>query len=199
MFPCPDSLVCSCPYTPVLPTFFPLTATQPLPTSPATSLTPPPDQKFIKTEELSSILSKFYGDIIKAINAQPHGHANHDAVVRQTKCNFCGKAHYIHDCEPVNEYACAGKCKCNNEGKVVLPTGAFIPCNIPGTLLQQRFNEWHRCNPNQLAVPLSMMMHTIINPPSPTSSYRHTHTTYQILVTDHIASLEAELFALKAH
>jgi hypothetical protein len=42
------------------------------------------------------------------------------------------------------------------------------------------------------------MMHTIINPPSPTSSYAHTHVTYQLLATDHIALLEAELFTLKA-
>ena len=42
------------------------------------------------------------------------------------------------------------------------------------------------------------MMHTIIDPPSPTSSHAHTHATYQLSTTDRIASLEAELFALKA-
>jgi len=183
---------------PVPPTFLSPTTIQPLPTSPATSPTPPPDQKFIKTEELGAILSKFYKDIIEAINAQPRGRANRDAAVRQTDCNFCGKAHYIRDCELVDEYIRAGKCKRNSEGKVVLPTGAFIPRDIPGTLLRERFDEWHRCNPNQLAVPSSTMMHTIIDPPGPTSSYAHTHMTYQLSATDHIASLEAELFALKA-
>jgi len=56
---------------PVPPTFLASTATQPLPTSPATSPTPPPDQKFVKTEELGAVLSKFYKDIIEAINTQP--------------------------------------------------------------------------------------------------------------------------------
>src|SRR6266446_2727403 len=34
--------------------------------------------------------------------------------------------------------------------------------------------------------------------PSSTSSYAHTHATYQLSATDRIASLKAELFALKA-
>jgi hypothetical protein len=42
------------------------------------------------------------------------------------------------------------------------------------------------------------MMHTIIDPPGPTSSHAHTRATYQLSTTDRIASLEAELFALKA-
>jgi hypothetical protein len=119
---------------PVLPTFLPPTVTQPLPMLPTTPPIPALDQKFVKTKELSSIFSK---DIIEAINAQPHGWANHDAPVRQTDCNFCGKGHYIRDCDLVNDYAHAGKCKHNNEGKVILPTGAFIPCDIPATLLQE--------------------------------------------------------------
>jgi hypothetical protein len=117
--------------------------------------------------------------------------------VRQTDCNFCSKGHYIHDCDLVNNYAHAGKCKCNNEGKVVLPTGAFIPRDIPGTLLQERFDEWHRRNPNQLAAPSSTMMHTIIDPPGSTSSYAHTHETYQLSATDRICVARSRAFRLK--
>ena len=182
--------------TPTPPTYLPIQATQPV--APATPATVVPNRNFVKTEDLNSIFSKFTKDIIEAILAHPRGRANRDAPVRQTDCNFCGGDHYIRDCELVADYARAGKCKRNNEGKVVLPTGAFMPRDIPGTLLRERFDEWHRRNPNQLAAPSSTLLHTICDPPSSTSSYAHTHATYQLSATDRIASLEAELFALKA-
>ena len=55
----------------------------------------------------------------------------------------------MRECEVVGEYIRNGKCKRNHENKLVLPSGASIPCNITGTWLRDRFNEYHRQNPNQ--------------------------------------------------
>lgn len=68
----------------------------------------------------------------------------------QTKCHFCGEpGHFMRECEVVGEYIRNGKCKRNHENKLVLPSGASIPRNITGTWLRDRFNEYHRQNPNQ--------------------------------------------------
>ena len=40
---------------------------------------------------------------------------------------MCGRPHSINRCETVTEYIQAGKCRRNYEGKVVLPSGAFVP------------------------------------------------------------------------
>ena len=60
-------------------------------------------------------------------------------------CNFCGiPSHFIRECEVVEEAIRFEKCKCSPEGKVVLPTGAYVPHSITGTWLHDRVDEWHR-------------------------------------------------------
>src|ERR1700676_4405861 len=44
-----------------------------------------------------------------------------------------------------------GKCIRNAEGRLVLPGGGFIPRHINGKDMRERFEEWHRQNPGQLA------------------------------------------------
>jgi hypothetical protein len=104
---------------------------------------------------------------------------------------MCGGPHYIKDCKVVDEYIAAGKCRRNTEGKIVLSTGAYVSRDIPGTLLMERIDEWHRRNPNQLAA--ATLIHTIdkslLYAPEP---------TYQLSSSDRIAHLESELYALKA-
>ena len=113
---------------------------------------------------------------------------------RSTSCNMCRKEHFIRDCEVVTEYICAGKCRCNTEGKVVLPSGSFIPRDIPGTLLRDRFDEWHRRNPNQLAS--GTLFHSIISSDNSPHSLP-SQPLYQLSTTDRIVSLKAELFNLR--
>jgi hypothetical protein len=68
----------------------------------------------------------------------------------QTKCHFCGEpGHFMHECEVVGEYIRIGKVKHNHENKLVLPSGAAIPQHITGNWLKDRFNEYHRQNPNE--------------------------------------------------
>jgi hypothetical protein len=159
-------------------------------------------EELIKTETLGTLFSKFTKTIIEAINQssrnRPTSSTSSATVNCNTDCNFCGKAHFIRDCDLVGDYIRAGKCKRNHEGKVVLPTGAFVPREIPGTLLRERIDEWHHRNPNQLAA--ATLVHTIgkafLNPPtSPTSITLQ--PTYQLSASDRIATLEAELFNLR--
>ena len=70
-------------------------------------------------------------------------------------CNFCGvPGHFIRECEIVEEFIRFGKCKRSPDGKVVLPSGAMVPRGIPGALMRDRVEEWHRLNPGQLAAML---------------------------------------------
>jgi hypothetical protein len=115
---------------------------------------------------------------------------------RNTDCNFCGGAHFIRECKIVDEYITAGKCRRNFEGKVVLSTGAFVPKDIPGTLLRERVDEWHHRNPNQLSV--ATLIHTISAEHVRAYTENPTQPTFQLSTADRITALEAELFNLRA-
>jgi len=123
---------------------------QPSPSS--VSYTPPPLQPVdlpptIKSEQLGSILTEFTKSIVEAIKQANMSDNNclssSSNFRRSTSCNMCRKEHFIRDCEVITEYIHAGKCRCNTEGKVVLPSSSFIPRDIPGTLLHDCFDEWH--------------------------------------------------------
>ncbi|KAG5649749.1 hypothetical protein H0H81_002198 [Sphagnurus paluster] len=44
-----------------------------------------------------------------------------------------------------------GKCQRSHEGRIVLPSRAFVPSNTPGNNIKAKINEWHQHNPSQLA------------------------------------------------
>jgi hypothetical protein len=48
-------------------------------------------------------------------------------------------------------YIAAGKCSRNQDGKLVLPSGVFVPRIIVDCNLAEQFDEWHQQNPGQLA------------------------------------------------
>lgn len=63
-------------------------------------------------------------------------------------CHYCGhQGHMVHQCAVVDEDINLGQCICNQEGRLVLPSGLFLPRTIPGTTMRDRFNEWHKHNP----------------------------------------------------
>ena len=103
----------------------------------------------------------------------------------------------------------------------MLPTGGFIPHNIPGNCLKDHIEEWHRRNPGQLAA-AQMLYHVMLNEISDTSTTSQpkvkatptliaTHQShpnifnpqinpeFQLSTNYHIASLEHELFQLCGH
>jgi hypothetical protein len=92
-----------------------------------------------------------------------------------------------------------GMCKRNSEGKVVLPSGAYVPRDIPGNLLSERIKEWHRRNPNQIAA--ATLLHTVeplksVSFHTPQNSV--TKPSFQLSTSDRIATIEAELYNLRS-
>ena len=155
----------------------------------------------VKNEEINTILSEFSKTIIDAINLNSRSRSNNSSSSDSTPrtCNFCAGPHFIRDCVEVETYIKEGKCKRNTERKIVLPTGAYVPREIPGNLLKERIEEWHRRYPNQLAT--VSLLHTIgqnkvqvqIKPQEAPTKYN-----FQLSTSDRIATIEAELFNLRS-
>lgn len=173
---------------------------------------PSHEQGFVKAEQLGTILTEFTKTIVDAIkqaNTQPRSASmpmNRGGQVNSLACNFCGGEHFIRECDLVAEYVKEGKCRRNVEGKVVLPSGAYVPREIPGKNIRERCDEWHRRNPGQLA---SGTMFNAVVLPTPTNPNPQALTfsksddnsivsTHQLSAADRIAALEAEIYSLKA-
>ena len=162
-------------------------------TSSPIATTSPISEAPIKTEQLGLLISQMAKTIerLDAMSRQSQG--NGTTAPRNKNCHFCGGAHFVRECGKVEEYITAGKCKRNAEGKVVLPSGSYVPSDIPSGLLMERINEWHRRFPNQLAA--DTMLHTVEERPS----HRATQSTvFQLTKEGRIASLEAEIQQLRA-
>ena len=151
----------------------------------------------IKTETFGSFMTELTKTIVDALNQGNRSRvvAPGTSATRNTDCNFCNGPHFIRDCKVVDEYILAGKCKRNIEGKVTLSTGAYCPRDIPGTLLRERVDEWHRRNPNQLTV--ATLIHTITREQVPNLPESAPQASFQLSASDRIAALEAELFNLR--
>ena len=154
----------------------------------------------VKKEDLGALLAEFTKTIVEAINhnhRSPSGNSPNNPPHKN--CHFCGAEHWTRECDKVDKQICLGKCKRNTEGKVVLPSGAFVPRDIPGKLLSERIEEWHRRFPNQTAA--ATLLHTAeinhieaarpLNSPLPRQSF-------QLSANDRIATIEAELFSLRS-
>ena len=159
----------------------------------------------VKKEDFGSLLAEFTKTITDAINQnnRPRYTQNYsaaDSSTRNTNCNFCGGPHFIRECEKIEEFIKAGKCKRNAEGKVVLPGGAFVPREIPGTLLSERIEEYHRRYPNQLAA-TAALLNTIDHHGSVTNNSAQPSIpkhSFQLSTRDRIATIEAELYNLRS-
>jgi hypothetical protein len=115
---------------------------------PSTSYQPSPIIKTEpKTEDLGALFSELTKTLLEALNhnimhhsQSSHNHDSHSNNTRVLICLFCGGPHPVRNCTCVDEHIKAGKCKRNVEGKIVLPTGAFVPRDIPGTHLRDRID-----------------------------------------------------------
>ena len=160
-----------------------------------------PNVTTIKTEDLSMMFERFASTLVKAL--QPASTSTQPAQNRKPAnserdmdhCNFCGETgHYIGACRHVTSYIAEGKVKRDVYGKVVLSSGARVPSNIPGKWLRERVDEWHRRNPNQLAVVEVVARNT---PQQLMYEIQDESTsTYHFSSDDRIATLEQEIFAL---
>lgn len=199
------------------------TASHPRPEPPVASpsTTLPAATTQIKNEDLSAMFERMTETFIKAL-AMQHNHqpSTNERGARSNGnssasfiCNFCGLPdHMMRNCPLCEEYITAGKCKRSVEGKIVLPSGAFIPRDIIGRYMKERLDEWHRRNPGQLAE-ATMMLDVMANgiSPSPIIASRSTHpgiyvsrcdtprcnTPKRLTSADRIEALERELFQLR--
>ncbi|KAG6878492.1 hypothetical protein C0993_005421 [Termitomyces sp. T159_Od127] len=54
-------------------------------------------------------------------------------------------------CNTLEQYICLGRVRHGTDGKVVLSTGANVSNYLELKSYQERVNEWHKCNPRNVA------------------------------------------------
>jgi hypothetical protein len=165
----------------------------------------------VKPEDFSSILDKFATTLIKAISSsqpstsQPprnnnQGPMNPSRDYPANVCIFCGLSdHYINSCLVCAQYITDGKCKRNQDNKIVLPNGMFVPRAIPGIWIKERIDEWHRRNTPVATA--AQMFYGVTTASAPSHAVAHQVITSNIVprnISDEsrIAELERELFVL---
>jgi len=95
------------------------------------NIAPPAPAPVIKGEDLASFLNKFAQTLVTAITTKSHNCANHKHEAGEKCCHFCGElGHFVSDCLKVVKYIEEGKICKNQEGHIVLSSGAYIPRNI---------------------------------------------------------------------
>lgn len=68
-------------------------------------------------------------------------------------CLFCDSPnHHIRDCPICDQYIRDGICQRNEDGRIVLPNGRYIPKVITGKVLKERFDKWHAQYPGNRLV-----------------------------------------------
>ncbi|KAF7372682.1 hypothetical protein MVEN_00131500 [Mycena venus] len=137
---------------------------------------------------------------------------------RPACCSYCSDpAHFIARCPIVTADIRAGICRRNAEGKVVLPSGMYVPHSFAGPDLCARFSSWHKANsassaPVSQSCDLATPPRSLPTPPfashSPhfaakSLSPRISTTTRQapastIAAQNRIAALEAQLASLRS-
>ncbi|KAJ7671839.1 hypothetical protein B0H17DRAFT_948053 [Mycena rosella] len=59
------------------------------------------------------------------------------------KCGFCSSTgHFLRECPLVVEYIHQGRCQWNNDNKIVLPNGRFVPRRVSSQNLSERIDRW---------------------------------------------------------
>ncbi|KAJ6494422.1 hypothetical protein C8R45DRAFT_1135218, partial [Mycena sanguinolenta] len=113
---------------------------------------------------------------------------------RPDGCGYCSEPdHFINDCRNVLEDIKAGFVRRNSDGRVVLPSGAFVPKLITGKDLRTRVKKWHELNPGQIAAAqLFIGVEPVSAPITPS-------TVKTLTLTDEarLEMLQREIFAIR--
>ena len=140
----------------------------------------------IKTEDLGAFLTEFAKIMKDTLSANQNQGRSYNGPKR---CFFCGLTH-TEPCKNIDDYIKEGKIKKNQENRIVLPTGLYVPREIQGENLMARVDEWHRRHPNQATI--------LINTIDKTTRLDSNKNSYQLSPAERIAYLEAEIFSLKS-
>jgi Aspartyl protease len=156
----------------------------------------------LKAEDFQSFLQQFSQQIVQAIGKNNTGESG---PPKTKTCFYCGKPGCMMSrCEEVAKDTAAGKCRRNAEGKVVLPSGAFPPRDLPGATMAERITEWHKRNPNQLAAgtlssnttAAGTFLYSLTEPTTSVSPFSESYS-YEDRSNMRIEQLEREIFELK--
>ncbi|KAF8179068.1 hypothetical protein K438DRAFT_1769196 [Mycena galopus ATCC 62051] len=113
-------------------------------------------------------------------------------------CAYCGDfSHFINECERVLEDMQSGKCKRNAEGRVVLPSGSFVPRIITGKDLRTRIEKWHEQNPGQLAAAQMLVGVAVDHLSTPISYPASTVRTYSLTEDQRLEMLQQEINVIR--
>jgi hypothetical protein len=171
-------------------------------TNPSNSPTASSSAPEIKQEPGISALLESMNGLIKVLTAQQQQQLQRAPQSQplsprtDLNCSYCSEpGHFIIKCPHVDEDIQAGKCKRDTEGRVTLPSGAFVPRRVEGRNLRARIEEWHRQNPGQIAAAQLMLEVATkhLSSPSTTTST----STFTLSEEERIKSLEREIFALR--
>jgi hypothetical protein len=188
-----------------------------VPIIPTSSTTSPAAVPAIKSEDIGRLLEYFQQLLPRTqqptASSSTSVPAATSAPPRPTTptaetCHYCGRqGERLANCQTVEEDVKAGRIMRNFEGRIVLPSGSFVPRSIPGACMRDRVLEWHRRNPNQLAKGSLSYAAVYDDEPSETMLFEvqngmtydgHTaQYTYEQESNERIRALEAEIFALR--
>ncbi|GLB43661.1 putative integrase core domain containing protein [Lyophyllum shimeji] len=146
-----------------------------------TSAAAPGSGVSVKTEEFSLLIEKLT-QTIDRLNSPSSGGSG-GRPPRPRDCAMCGQTgHLIGECPAVEQYTQEGKCRRNAEGRVVLPSGAFVPSTIrePGNIAAGRLSA----NTNAGQMMLEVMQLRDVTAEGPSTAER-------------IEALEREILALR--
>ncbi|KAJ7889105.1 hypothetical protein B0H14DRAFT_3712435 [Mycena olivaceomarginata] len=141
---------------------------------------PPSSSPACVSTDTTSTLIELLTKLIRAL-AQFLVHAPSHASLpprRPFVCSYCSDpAHFIRHCPYVAHNIRAGICQRSAQGKVVLPSGLFVPHHIPGLNLRTRITEYHRQSITVTSPAPSLAPFVSATPvPSPTSAAQFTST-----------------------
>ncbi|KAJ6529525.1 hypothetical protein DFH09DRAFT_1093944 [Mycena vulgaris] len=163
---------------------------------PASAILTSPPPAEVKADPGIAALVGTVTDLIKVLATQ-HASNNSGTGTSQTTrkprpdgCGYCSELdHFINQCQHVLTDIQAGR--------VVLPSGAFVPRTITGKDLRSRIEEWHRQNPGQLAAAQLLVEVAVDHLSTPsTSSATTTTRTFTLSDEDRMEALTREFNTL---
>ncbi|KAJ6564457.1 hypothetical protein B0H19DRAFT_889503, partial [Mycena capillaripes] len=177
----------------------------PMPTISSPAPTPVPAQIEVKPDPGIAALVGTMAKLIEALASQKisnneNGNGGGQKKTRPDGCGYCSDlTHFINDCPHVLDDIKAGKCRRNADGRVVLPTGTFVPRIIIGPNLCTRIEEWHKQNPGQLAAAQLLIETAVeyISNSSSTSAPSSTPRTLTLSYEARMQMLQHEMNALQ--
>jgi len=97
----------------------------------------------------------------------------------------------------VDDYIAQGKIRRDPHGRVVLSTGAFVPCRVPGRWLRDRVDEWYSQNPSQPNI--AQLVYGVRQDCDPVQTYlpRATTNSYAISLEERLATMEWEMYNIR--